>query len=294
MPVDANILANMKPFSLADTMQAAEQTKYMRVRNELLGYEAETEKALAERREKKRQIEEMYAGMPARIQEYERLGMHEEAAQTKEALLNGKRQELAMFEIVAMGVDESNWNQHRQEALESGMMEPHEMPPDFSQEWINKWLGDLRGEMKNLELTYGEPPSEQYPEGRTMTQEAIQQDGNIISDVPPYESSTDRNARTGTGSDGKPWQVTSGDTGQIKSLAAEQFDTILDQDGNFVGLQGEDKRKALQLTERASEIYNAGQGQVPHGEAVAQAAREQGLQVKSTSNALVNDPAAIL
>lgn len=294
MAVNANILANMGTFSLPETVKAAEQTKYLRVRNELLGYQADQEQAIAERRKKRKEIEEMYAGMPARIAEYERLGMHEEAAQTREALLSGKQQEVSMFEIVAKSLDAlipeerpGAWLKMRQQAIEAGMFDEDDMPDNYApggQHWMNSWLSRVQGELKVLKTTYAELDEGGEETGRTMTRERVQQGGQIVEDNPPYESSGDRNARTGKGGGGKAWQVTSGDTSQIKSLAAEQFDTILDQNGNFIGLRGEDKRLALQLTERASEIYNAGQGQVPHGEAVAQAAREQGLEIKQTAN----------
>lgn len=286
MPVQANILANMGTFSLSDTIQGAEQTKYLRVRNELLGYESEREAAAAERRRKKKEIEELYAGMPARIEEYERLGMHEEAAQTKDALLNGKRQELAMFEIVATVISAETWDQHRQEAIESGMVEPHEMPVEFSQDWIDKWLGKARGEIDELETTYGEvDPESGEPTGRTMTQERWQRDGNIVQEFPPYEASADRNARTGKGgSGGKPWEFSASDSNALFAQAKLQFDPILDANGEFVGIQGQSERALGQLMERASELLRqaGGPNNRSHAEVLAQAAREQGIPMKQT------------
>lgn len=296
MPVNANILANMGTFSLSDTIQAAENTKYMRVRNELLGYEAEREASAIERRKKRKEIEEMYKAMPARIAEYERLGMHEEAAQTKQALLAGKEQELRMFEILSLSLDAlppedkpGAWLQMRQQALEAAMFEPNAMPDhyeDGGQEWINAWLQKVGGEYKELETTYGEPPSDEFPEGRTMTQERWQRGGQIERTFEPYESKADKEARTGTGGGGKAWEFDSSDASELRQQAVLQFDAILDDDGKFIGIRGEGDRAAAQLMETASRmmIDAGGPMQLSHAEAIAQAGRLQGLKIKSTSD----------
>jgi len=298
MPVQANILANMGTFSLQETVKAAEQTKFMRVRNELLGYQADQEQALAKRREKRREIEEMYAGMPARIAEYERIGMHEEAAQTREALLSGKRQEVAMFEIVAKSLDvlepderSGSWLTMRQQAIEAGMFDPEDMPDtyeDGGQRWINGWLSKVGGELKVLETTYAELDAEGEETGRVMTRERVQQGGVIVEDNPPYESSTDRNARFGRGD--KPWMMSASDTNSLLAQAKIQFDAILDDNGNFIGIRGEGDRALATLMERASQIYQDGQGHVTHASAIATAGREQGLKIQSTADQTAENP----
>jgi hypothetical protein len=278
-------LANMQTFSLSDTIQAAEQTKYLRVRNELLGYTADQEKALAERRKKKREIEEMYAGMPARIEKYREIGMHKEATETITALLTGKRQELAMFEIVAQAVTKDTWDRNRQDAIESGMIEADEMPVEFSQEWINHWLQSKRGELKVLETTYAELDDQGEETGRTMTRERVQQDGRIVEDNQPYEASGDRNARSGPGG-GKAWEFSAADSNALLAQAKIQFDAILDDNGNFVGIRGEGDRALGELMERASDLMNEAGGPeyLPHAGAIAQAGREQGLKIKKTGD----------
>ncbi len=303
MPVNANILANMGTFSLPDTIKAAEQTKFLRVRNELLGYQADQEQAIAQRREKKREIEEMYAGMPARIAAYEELGMHEEAAQTREALLSGKRQEFAMFEIVAKSLDvlepdarSGAWLDMRQQAIEAGMFDPEDMPDTYEnggQRWINGWLSKVGGELKVLETTFAELDDEGEETGRTMTRERVQQGGQIVEDNPPYESSSDKNARLGR-SDQKPWMMKASDTNALLAQAKIQFDAILDDNGNFIGIRGEGDRALATLMEKASEIYKEGEGYVTHASAIAQAGREQGLKIKSTTDENANDPLGLL
>ncbi len=273
---------------------AAETIKYGRIRNTLLGYEATERKELQDARQKKRDIENMFRQMPARIAKYKELGMDKEAAEATQALITGKKQELAMMEAMALTITGDNWKQRRQQMIEAGAIDGSQMPVNYSKKWVDALLAQKKGEMKKLEITYGETDNQGKPTGRTMTETRLYQDGEESETFTPFEASADYKARTGQGDSGKPWQMTSGDTGQIKQLAAEQYDTILDERGNFMGLTGDDKRLALQLAERASEIYNAGKGQVPHAEAVAQAAREQGISVKSTRNSLVNDPAGIL
>lgn len=306
MPVQANMLANMGTFSLQDTVSAAEETKYMRVRNELLGYEAEREGAANKRRKKRVEIEELFAAMPARIDEYERLGMHKEAEETKKALLSGKEQELRMFEILAQSLDAlteearpGSWLKMRQQALEAGMFEADGMPDryeDGGQHWIDSWLKKVGGELKELNTTYGEDPSEDFPEGRTMTQERWQRDGQVVREFDPYEAKADRNARVnpggGSGGRGKAWEYSATDNNALLAEAKIQFDAILDDNGNFVGIRGEGDRALAQLMERASRLMvdAGGPMQLTHAEAIAKAGREQGLEIKSTVDANANNP----
>ncbi len=289
MPMNANILANMGTFSLAETIQDAEQTKYMRVRNELLGYDAERESEIAKRRKKRREIEELYKAMPARIEQYEKLGMHEEAQQTKEAYLNGKRQELAMFEIVAKTITADNWDQRRQEAIESGMIDPENMPVEHDQKWVDDWLGKVLGDMKEIETTFGELGPDGEPTGRTMTQDRLFQDGVEVEPFEePYESATNRNARLGRGpgsSGGQPWRFSASDSNAMLSQAKIQFDAILDDNGNFIGIRGEGDRALAELMELAEKYMKDSGGPhmgLSHGQAIAKAGRKQGLQIKST------------
>ena len=293
MAIQGTAIGNNQPFSLPNVMNDAERFKANKARNSLLGYQVEETKNVLEARKRKQEIERLFNELPARIAKYKERGMHKEAQEATQALLNGRKQELAMMEIMAATITPQNWKQRRQELLEAGAIDGSQMPTAFSQDWINRLLQQKKGEVKKIEVEYGETDDKGQPTGRVVQEDRLYQDGEQIETFTPRETDASRKARTGTGEDGKPWAMKSADSSEIRRAAADQFNTILGPNGEFIGLAGEDKRLALQLTERASEIYNQGQGKIPHGEAVAQAAREQGLKVKSTRNSLVNDPLAI-
>jgi hypothetical protein len=254
--------------------------------NEIVGMELEQRQNQLQNRQKAMEVRNTFDGMPAQIEEMEKRGLWDEADKLRNSYVTTRLNEVQMIQAMRDGIDENNYKQVRSELLQTGAILPEMWPTEYSDEWFDKQLKDKQGNLTKLTRKWAE-------QGNIFSQDIIQQDGSIRWQGEPYQNPDDMPSGGGRG--GKPWQVTSGDTGQLYKIAGSiyggMWDPITEQ---YQGLNKTQSQEVMAIAEEASRIYAENEGRLPHAEAVARAQRKAGVNIKRLDQDPNNrDPAGL-
>ena len=271
-------------FNLGQTVRDAEAIKGARIRNAMLGQQLEERQNIIKNRERARQIRQQVEQTPAQIEAMEAAGMFEEAGELRNSYINQRVNTVKLLDGLRESLNADNYQQFRQDMIQAGAMEPSMLPTEYSDDWWREKVNEERGAISTLTRQWG-------AEGRIMEQDLVTQDGEIIWEGQPFETTGSRTAREGDG--GAGGKFTASDSNAIARASAELYGGFYDPvSGRFSGLNREEQQQIAALNEEAERIFKARGGALGHRQAVAEAARIQGVQIQSLQGRR-NDPAGI-
>jgi hypothetical protein len=273
-----------KTVNYGNVLANVEGAKRMRLQNEVLGMQADEQRNVIANRDKARTIRAQVEGLPAQIEQLEAQGLNDEADQLRNSYITTRVNSLKMLSSMREAIDGRNYKRVRQDLIQSGAIDGSVMPTEYSDDWFRERLDKERSNLESLTRRWGE-------EGRVMAQDLVERDGSVIWEGKPYETTESVRARSG-GADGKPWQMEAADTNAIRNAAAEVYGGFYDPlTGRYSGLNRQQQQQIASLVEEASRVYNESQGRVPHGKALADAARAQGINIEDLQQKGRGNPA---
>ena len=272
---------NFGTFDFGRVVGNVESIKGQRVRNQMLGTAASEQKNVIDNREKARQVRSQHEQTPAQIEALERDGHFEEADKLRTSYITQTNAQIKMMEGLSRGLTKENWKQFRQEQIQIGAVTGSLLPVEFSQEWLNKQVTTKQNDLKVLTRKWEE-------DGVTMAQDVTHRGGQVLDMGKPYQPAADIKARN-AGASGV-WK--SGDSNSLAEASAAVFGGFYDPlTRRFSGLNKEQQQQVLGLTEEGERLFRESGGQMGHRQAIAQAARNMGIEIPRVQPN--NDPLGI-
>ena len=278
--------SDFRKFDYGNAVQTGQQIKYNRMRNQALGIDMQEREDLVRKRAEAQEIRSTIQRMPEAIAEMDRQGLYDQADQLRDNYVRQVKGGVEVAVLLAEGLDESNYEQTRQDMLAAGAITPDMWPEDYSEDW---WAKRVKREKNDLEVL-----TRQWAEdGVTMSQDLVSDSfGHISWKGEPYEEAADVKARTGGGGG---FEYKASDDNAMGKQAERLFGGFYHPEtGQFSGLSPEKAREVQAVHTAATELYAAGQGRITHAQAVREAAKRLRITIEDPSDALVTDPAGIL
>lgn len=259
-------------FDYGSAMKTKQDIEFGEMRNEATGLELNTQKDLIKNRQKANEIRTQIEGMPDQIDAMEQQGLFDQAQQLRDSYIDSQFNAVKLIETQRQGVNAENWDQWRYDLMQAGAVSENMLPAEYPGDG---WFRQKKDEVKNKLQVQTRRWAEQ---GATFSQDFISDEFGDISWI--GEQYKDPSKQKG-GAGGKPWQMTSGDTNSIRNAAGQLYGTMWDPiTEKYQGLNKTQQQEVASISELASKIYNANQGQLPHAEAVARAARQKGIVIE--------------
>lgn len=245
-----------------------------RIRNELAGIQLSEARNIIKNRAKAQEIRTQIAQMPDQIQALRAQGLNDEADQVFNAYIAMKTNGINLAIAQRDEVNAENWDQYREDMIQSGAMDDHMMPVEYDENWFRDLIEKEKGDIKVV-------TQRSTVNDRTMAQDIRFQDGSVLEVGEWYEEAGARNARVSEqrgGDDGEIYAMNASDSSEIRRSVGALWGTMWDpQTEQYIGLNRQQQQEALSVTEEAAKIYNQAQGRIPHAEAAARAARAAGI-----------------
>ncbi len=264
-------------------VKAGEDIKYGRLRNEALGMEVEETQNMLANRKKAQDIREQTEGMPNQIAALEEMGLFDEADKMRDTYIKSITANAKMIDDVANKLTPENYDGIREKFLKSGAIMPEMWPETYDPKWARDQAAQTRSNLSRLTRKWAQ-------DGAIMSQDLVQQDGEILWEGEPYADPDDL-PKDGTGAG---FKFTASDSNAIGKQSERLYGGFYDPaTGRISGLDPDQAAKVAQVQEEAERLYSQAQGSMTHAIALAQAARKMGINIQSTSDAEVNDPLGI-
>jgi len=264
-------------------IQSGQKINYNRLRNQALGREEQKQQDMLKNRKRAAEIRSQIDGMPAQITALENDGLFEQADALRDTYIKTRKAEVDITEQMREGITEENYDMVKQGMLEEGTVVPGLWPEKYSDDWFRKDVDTKKGALSKFTRTSAE-------NGSVMSQDLVQQDGEVIWTGTPYATDRPKGGRGGAGG----FEFKASDTNAIARQVERAYNVTYDPvSGGFAGLDKRKTAKLMQLQEEAERIYTEGQGQISHGVAMAQAGRKLRFNIEDVRDTLATDPAGI-
>lgn len=266
-------------------IQSGNTIKRQRVQNQLLGQDLEERQEILRKREESKRIRMTYERMPEQIEQLEASGLFDEAANMRQSYVQSKTGAVKMLEDMRRGINADNYDQLRQDLIQSGAVEPELMPAEYSDEWFDHVIREERGKLKKFTVT-------RTAGGKVMSQDQLLYDvsGEVSQEGTPYEAAADVRARVNPGgrtkSDSDKGPKAADENAILRAIGIvfdSPWDPITEK---FAGLEKDQGVKLLSIGELASVLYKDG-GRT-RLQAAGEAARRSGVNVRDIAGS--DDP----
>lgn len=277
-----------KTFDYGNAVQTGQNIKHNRMRNQALGQDMQEREDLIKKRNEAAEIRRQLDGMPAAIEEMDKRGLYDQADKLRDNYLKQMKSGVDIANTLAQGLDESNYEQVRQDMIQSGAITGEMWPVKYSDDWWAKKVATSKSDLQTHTRRWAE-------EGVTFSQDFVDRDGSVIWEGDKYEASTDRNARTKENEGpGGGFEYKASDDNAMGNQATRLFGGTYDPaTGQFSGLDPEKAAKVQAVHAAATELYATAQGQITHAQAVREAARRLRIAVEDPNDRNSLDPAGI-
>lgn len=272
-------------------MAQAEQFKGMRTRNNILAMDERQTRERIQNEDRARQIKQQVEGMPAQIEQLEAAGLADQAAELRQSYVGMQVNAVRILEGLRESIDETNYKSVRQNLIQAGAIDGSLMPTEYSDDWFREEIGRTKSKVERFTRQWG-------AEGRIMAQDIVQQDGSILWEGAPYETTGSRSERRQSEEGAAGASIKAADSNAIARAAAELYGGTWDpQTQRFAGLNRQQQQDVLSVAEEAERVYRAAPG-LGHRQAVAKAARTKGVSIEHLGPRAPlptnpNDPAGI-
>lgn len=276
-------------FDYGNAMMKGENIKSARLKNRAMSNELAQSENVIKRREEASRIRQQIESMPAAIDELDSRGYYDEADKLRANYLGQVKNGFNVAQTMAKGLNAENYSQVRQDMIQSGAITGDMWPVEYSKDWWANSLAEKKAKIQTHTRRWAE-------NGRTMTQDFIDRDGTIFWEGNPYESGTDKNARTKAENPdgGKGFEYKAADDNAIGKQATRLFGGVYDPaTGQFSGLDPQKAQKAQAVHSAASRLFAAGERRITHAQAVAEASRRLGIVIEDPDDRATIDPAGI-
>jgi len=270
-----------KQMDYGAAVQSGQQIKMNALEQKSVGMTVQQQQDSLRGRQKANEIRSQIDGMPEQIDALEDEGLFEQADKMRDSYIKTRKQEVELIGAMREGIDADNYDMVRQGMLEEGTLVPGLWPETYSDDWFRKMEKDSKGNITKLTRKWA-------ANGAVLSQDLVQQDGEIIWQGAAYDADK---AKAGGKGGGKGFEFKASDTNAIARQSERIFGGSYNPaTGKFSGLDKEKTSKIAALQAEAEKIYSDGQGQVSHGVAVAQAARKLRIDVENVRETQKVDP----
>ena len=283
MPVQMNP-NYFKPVDIGHAVTTGQKIEHNRLRNQALSDQQTDNKNMLKNRQKAHEIRSMYNDMPQQIKALEEASMFDQADELRNSYIAAKKNEVDLLTSMRKSINKDNYPRLRQDLLAAGAVTPEMMPVDYSDDWFKEQIDKNKGNLSKFTV-------DSFRNGANMSRDYVTQDGQVRWDLTGkwYEDGPKDNAGGGGagGSGGVDFKAT--DSNAIGKQIVRLFGGFYDpQTGRISGLDPDTSSRVQAIQEEAELIYI--QGGVPHGVAVAKAARKLGINIDNIRNKQDNDP----
>lgn len=167
-------------FNLGQAATQATAVRRNHLLNQALTIDNEERANTIKNRDKARQIRAMFDGMPAQIEALEAEGLFEQADEMRDSYIRSRKTEVDLLTSLRSGITAENYSQFRQDLLQAGAVTPEMMPDEYSDQWFRKQIKEKKGALSKLTRQWWE-------NGAILSQDLIQQDGEILWEGEPYK-----------------------------------------------------------------------------------------------------------
>lgn len=278
--------SDFKQFDYGNAVQQGQNIKYNRMRNQALGQDLQEREDLIKKRNEAAEIRQQLEGMPAAIDEMENRGLYDQAAKLRDHYVGQMKSGYDIAKMMAEGLDETNYQQTRQDLIQAGAITGDMWPVKYSEDWWAKKVASTKSELEVNTIRWTNE------DGIVMSTDYLDRDGRIIEEG-TYEASADRKARSGGDGDGK-WSYKAADDNAMGNQATRLFGGVYDPStGQFSGLDPEKAQKVQAVHSAATELYKAARGDITHAQAIREAAHRLRIAVEDPEDTRSTDPAGI-
>ena len=261
-------------------VKAGQDIKYGRLRNEALGMEVEETQNMLANRKKAQEVRQQTEGMPNQIDALEEMGLFDEADKMRDTYIKSVSANANMIDDLATKLTPDNYDNIREQLIKSGAIMSEMWPETYDPKWARDQAKTTRGNLSRLTRRWAQ-------EGAIMSQDIVQQDGEILWEGEAYQDPKDQE-KDGTGAD---FKFTASDSNAIGKQSERLYGGFYDPaTGQMSGLDPEQAAKVAQVQEEAERLYSQAQGAMTHAIALAQAARKMGINVGSLEDDSIGDP----
>jgi hypothetical protein len=237
-----------------------EAIKGQRLRNQVLGQQAEEQQNSIAAREKAAQIRRQVEGLPAQIEALEQAGHFEQADQVRQSYVSSMTNTAQMLANLRESIDESNYKDFRSGLIQAGAIDGSMMPVEYDEGWFRKKEREARGAISKL-------TRRRVVNGVEEEQEIFQQDGQVLEQGPFFETADSRRARTSGAAGG----MQAADDNAIRSAVHSSGffkGTVNPVTNEFALLDDSQTPMYLSLIDAASRLFREKRGAISRNEAV--------------------------
>lgn len=281
MPV-VNPNFKINPLNYGAAVQSGQRIRENRLRNEALGMETTERRNQIKQRQEAAQIRAHYDAMPAQIEALENAGLYEQAEIVRKQYIQQMRNSIELGTSVREGLNKENYKGYRQQLIQAGVITGAMWPVEYSDDWLRNDNEKRKSTLQKLTRKWADG-------GSTVAQDLIARDGDVVWEGSPYAGGKD-----GDGT-GKNFTFKASDANAIGRQVERVFGGFYDPEtGQLRGLDPKTAVKVQSVQEEAERIYTDGQGRIPHGVAVTQAARRLRINIEDFRNESANDPLGLM
>lgn len=187
-------------------------------------------------------------------------------------------QGLEFLANVKQHITPDNYGAVRQSMVEKGLVDPTMVPEQYDAQWLGRVQEDAKANLKKITMMLG--PGQ--------AQDTLYNNAEVVQRGDPYDPADAKSSGKGSG---KGFEFKSSDANSIRASAASLFGGIYDPEtGKFGALDKASTRKVNAITATAQRIYKNAGGDIPHDEAVRQAADKMNIKIDDLLDPNRKDP----
>lgn len=287
-----NFPQNFGTFDYGNVLRTVEAVRGQRIQNALAGMSLQQAQEKERNRQRIRAIKKQQKNMPQILRQLEQDGFHDEAQNMRAQARQQIESSVKMMEGVAGTIEQSNdpsgtYKFYRERMLRAGIVEPDEMPVDYSKSWLRKQIRQTRGKLSTLEQIVDVAPG-----GTPIRQQITQtEQGQEVARSPRFQRPGERRS-TQERIQGR-FRVKPSDAREIGRQIGQLFGGVYDPvSGKFAGLDRESASRAQAAQEEAERLYSKGGGRVTPGAAATEALRKLGVDIERLRGGRMGPPQA--
>ncbi len=284
-----------RQLNYGDAISAGQNIQMNRLRGKMLGMQMKEQQDMLRNRARANEIRAQIEGMPNEVERLDKLaraleadGLYDEALkarrtrdQARQTYLQIKKSEMELMKMMREYVNEDNYDMIRQGMIEEGSLTPGMWPERYSDSFFKREIRKQQGKISKITTEW------QGADDKVYQQDLLEQDGNIISALPPREKGAGKGAP-------KPYEYKPADANTISRLIERTFNVTYDPiTRSFTGLDKDKSNRLVAIGEEAARIYAENRAKNPlytHDEAVAAAMRKAGAVIEDLRDATANNP----
>ena len=295
-------IPRMNSLNLGQTLGAASQIQGQRNRNALSQLALDQQHTAEKNRKKVQAARKMTDNAGNAIRQLREQGDFEAA----DKLLDFQRKQFKSTIDIVNGTgawvrNQETYDLLRSNLVQQGIVEPDEMPVEYSKSFFTKQAKELKRKLSTLEQTVGVRNG--VRQQRQLTQDEY---GNVLAASPTYENSHDISSKRQLANQDRDYRLRASrenrlakkdagggglkasETNAIRSQIAAAFNSVFDVETGRINFRDDgQRRKAQQAQDIAEQLLERGEMQ-SGGRAAVEALRRVGVPIPRPSNSFVD------